>query len=422
MAATCVRFGAADIERAREHLAHAPAGLTLARLCAARHDGDDIDLDDAGHDPLALVSAGVAALWSFAFERAEHHLGRARIAARATGARYLELDALAHLALTRVLHDGPAAASEPAREAQRLAGRPAFTRTAAAAATEAALAHIAFFEDRPADAEAHLADALGGPAEPMLRRTLLRLSDLFELAYGGRASSSLTRRPAAGGRRALDLVVRARRQLADGDPVGARATLDTAPDDIGETRVAAAMIAVRDAPEAALDLLRASAPPLLGSTRVEALIVEALAHDRLGAPAWATDAMERALRCAEAAGHRSVFLLHPEAHHIVVARIAAGTAHRSLAGEVLAAIENALSAATKTSPPPLADPITARECDILRLLPTTAGNREIAAELDVTVNTVKTHLRAIYRKLGASDRRAAVERAHELQLVQRVAR
>jgi LuxR family transcriptional regulator, maltose regulon positive regulatory protein len=45
------------------------------------------------------------------------------------------------------------------------------------------------------------------------------------------------------------------------------------------------------------------------------------------------------------------------------------------------------------------------------------SNQEIAAELFVSVNTVKTHLKAIYRKLDVPDRREAVRRARELELL-----
>ena len=59
----------------------------------------------------------------------------------------------------------------------------------------------------------------------------------------------------------------------------------------------------------------------------------------------------------------------------------------------------------------LLEPLSERERAILRYLPTMMSNAEIASELFVSVNTVKTHLKSIYRKLGAARRREAVERA-----------
>jgi LuxR family maltose regulon positive regulatory protein len=65
----------------------------------------------------------------------------------------------------------------------------------------------------------------------------------------------------------------------------------------------------------------------------------------------------------------------------------------------------------------LPDPLTQRELTILSLLSTSMSNSEIADELCLSVNTVKTHLAAIYRKLPASRRREAVSRARELELI-----
>jgi LuxR family maltose regulon positive regulatory protein len=54
---------------------------------------------------------------------------------------------------------------------------------------------------------------------------------------------------------------------------------------------------------------------------------------------------------------------------------------------------------------------------VLRYLPTNLSRPEIADELSVSLNTVGTHLRRIYAKLGADDRSAAVQRARELRLL-----
>ena len=54
---------------------------------------------------------------------------------------------------------------------------------------------------------------------------------------------------------------------------------------------------------------------------------------------------------------------------------------------------------------------------MLRLLSGRLSQRQIAAELFVSLNTVKTHSRGIFRKLGAGDRRHAVQRARELGLL-----
>ncbi|MDT5352963.1 MAG: hypothetical protein QOJ56_1495 [Mycobacterium sp.] len=60
---------------------------------------------------------------------------------------------------------------------------------------------------------------------------------------------------------------------------------------------------------------------------------------------------------------------------------------------------------------------TAKELEVLRLLATRLSRREIGERLYVSLNTVKTHQRAVYRKLAVGDRRAAVSRARELGLV-----
>ena len=91
----------------------------------------------------------------------------------------------------------------------------------------------------------------------------------------------------------------------------------------------------------------------------------------------------------------------------------AGTGHRALLDNLIEAIEQP----NGTLPQMLAEPLSQRESAVLRFLPTMMSNQEIAGELFVSVNTVKTHLKAIYRKLGVDDRRGAVRRARELSLL-----
>ncbi|MEV6302947.1 LuxR C-terminal-related transcriptional regulator [Actinoplanes sp. NPDC051861] len=66
----------------------------------------------------------------------------------------------------------------------------------------------------------------------------------------------------------------------------------------------------------------------------------------------------------------------------------------------------------------LPEPLSERELEVLRFLPTVLAAHEIADELGISVNTVKAHMRSIYRKLGVARRREAVIRAGELDLIQ----
>ncbi|HEY6758036.1 MAG TPA: LuxR C-terminal-related transcriptional regulator [Baekduia sp.] len=94
-----------------------------------------------------------------------------------------------------------------------------------------------------------------------------------------------------------------------------------------------------------------------------------------------------------------------------------GTSHRSLIGEVQELAASGTAAAAAADVEPLREELSERELAVLRYLPTMLTAGEIAAELFVTVNTVKSHLKSIYRKLDARGRRDAVRRARELGLV-----
>jgi LuxR family maltose regulon positive regulatory protein len=72
---------------------------------------------------------------------------------------------------------------------------------------------------------------------------------------------------------------------------------------------------------------------------------------------------------------------------------------------------------TGQAAPMIVEPLSEREREVLRLLSGMLTTAEIGTEMYISVNTVKTHLRSIYRKLSAAHRGEAVRRARELQLI-----
>ncbi len=89
-----------------------------------------------------------------------------------------------------------------------------------------------------------------------------------------------------------------------------------------------------------------------------------------------------------------------------------------IAGRYLARVEARHQlAAPPSQPAGLVEELTGRELAVLRYLPAPMSQREIASELYVSLNTVKTHCKAIYRKLGVRDRKAAVQAARDINLL-----
>jgi LuxR family maltose regulon positive regulatory protein len=145
---------------------------------------------------------------------------------------------------------------------------------------------------------------------------------------------------------------------------------------------------------------------------VESATLLALAHAREREPAAAARVLDRALALAAETGVRWPFVeLGAPMEALLRRRLRSPGAHRALiielTGRTLGGYETA----------PLRDPLSPREQTLLRYLPTQLANREIAAELFITTNTVKTHLRSIYRKLEVEGRREAVTRARDLHLL-----
>ncbi|HWN28328.1 MAG TPA: LuxR C-terminal-related transcriptional regulator, partial [Actinomycetospora sp.] len=146
-------------------------------------------------------------------------------------------------------------------------------------------------------------------------------------------------------------------------------------------------------------------------TRVDAGVVGALLAHASGDGDRAADLLEEALIAAAPCGLRRPFLAEPDLAPLLAQCLERGSA----------AAEFALDLLGRPTPAHerrgLVDPLTERERLALRYLASSLSNTEIAAALYVSVNTVKTHQRAVYRKLGADGRRDAVRRARELGLL-----
>jgi LuxR family maltose regulon positive regulatory protein len=154
------------------------------------------------------------------------------------------------------------------------------------------------------------------------------------------------------------------------------------------------------------------------SIRAEAWLLDALACDGLAEHDDAARSLERSLDIADPAGLQRMIVTHAPAVVPVLHRHSQrGTSHPAMVARALESIERRGREGSRPATLLLAEPLSEREQAILRYLPTMMSNQEIAGELYVSVNTIKTHLKAIYRKLDAPGRREAVQRARDLGLV-----
>ena len=164
-------------------------------------------------------------------------------------------------------------------------------------------------------------------------------------------------------------------------------------------------------------LLRAAQDGRRTGSEIEIRVVEALAHQRRGDLARAVVALEAALGLAEPEGYARMFL--DEGPRMATLLTAVADGGRSPYARRL---RSALGAARDHGAPErpaaaLVEPLSGRERDVLRLLGTDLSGPEIARELVVSLNTVRTHTKNVYLKLGVNNRRAAISRARELGLL-----
>jgi LuxR family maltose regulon positive regulatory protein len=225
------------------------------------------------------------------------------------------------------------------------------------------------------------------PLAPALRGLALGVEAIARAASGHAGEAEALLR--SGSASAEQGAALARLRLLAGDAAGARAELATFLDGDGAIH---------------------------GSTRISIWVLDALAADVGADHDRASTSLERALDRAERNGHHQPFLeLGARVVPMLHRQLRRGTAHRSLIEDLLRVLEQPRSSGRPRAV--LAEHLSEREAVVLRFLPTMMSNHEIASELFVSVNTVKTHLKSIYRKLDVTDRRDALRRARQLELL-----
>lgn len=178
---------------------------------------------------------------------------------------------------------------------------------------------------------------------------------------------------------------------------------------------------IREAVELLGRLLEAAQESRRIGSLVEILMLQALTHEVQGERTVALEALEGALAVAlEPGAHVRLFLDEGEPMVSLLRdaeerELLGDHPHRLLnAGTTGGSGAAAPGAATALS---LAEPLSERELQVLRLLTSELSGPEIARELFISLNTLRTHTKHIFTKLGVSSRRAAVRRAQEQGLI-----
>jgi LuxR family transcriptional regulator, maltose regulon positive regulatory protein len=382
---------------------------------------------------LALINLGIAELWTARYDQADRHLEQGVALAHRIGRPFLEVTGLAHWAQLVSWWSYPLGAQR-ARQAIELAGRHGWAEEPIAGVAHLALGFPLVVQGQLEAGERSLEQAertLRAEVEPAAAMRLRAAQGMFEMVSGRpeaaldafRAAERLAERfvtEHALARRLRSLILQTLVRLDQSQCVEqALAEMDAQERDRGEMRNAAAVLwLARDDPKAATVAL---APVIDGSVPlvnahlwdVQAWLLEAIARDALSDAGAARRALEHALDLAKPEGLLFPFLFDP-APGLLDRHRRLGTAHAVLISEIL----NVLSRGAHGGPPPrLIEPLSQGEIRVLRYLPTKLSAPEIADQLYLSVNTVKTHMRHVYDKLGAHRRHEAVEQARALGLL-----
>ncbi len=423
-----------SLARRRGHLAGVLEQVRFLDSPVTGQSEEDIAL---GSDlrAVALMNLGAAEAWSLGLPDAERHLLQGAVLAREIGRPYLEVGCLAQLGFASKIEPF-ATAQLRCREAIALAERYGWGTEPVAAPALVTLAGTLVWTGEFDEGQRWLqrtAQALATDTGPEIRLLLHSTNGQLHGCLGRHRealedfSAAERLRSQLAGSHALAsqvtgwlLATQARAGLP-GEALARLEALDDGRAGAGEIRNARAVICLEERdPAGALgavrDVLDGTAPVVGYVTLVEAALIAGLAYRELGDERAAKQAAERALGLAEAdrlvlpfaiTGSRELLEMLPR-HE---------TAHAALLTFILDVLRGSSRAAAGRPASPPAEELSPGELRVLRFLPTNLSRPEIAGELSVSVNTVNTHVRSIYAKLGVQDRSSAVQRARELRLL-----
>jgi LuxR family maltose regulon positive regulatory protein len=434
------------------HAPHQRIRAAIVGLTASRRDGDvgatlrwsrravrqgDVDISDVEADRLRAIlleHRGWAMLWSGAPEQAQQDLREAHRAARWIGDDALQLSAESLLSACELRLGRVSAAADLANEALAFAADRGNTMAPEAALASFVLA-AAHGKRGEMDALEVMLDqgrsaARGGevhdtPLWAMEARLRARLDHWQGNPDVGANLLSATRRriendPDLAGLAWTLALDEADLCLAAGRPEAARQLLASEAargEPVRSARLRAKLAAAagdahaaRMILEGALDAAREDDRPADTSAWLQLAVQRLEGRD----PAGAWESLERALRVSEPDGIAHPFLMEGRSAELLWSHVGRGTGYEGWALTLIDRIESRRPAARGAAP---AERLSERERTVLQYMDTLMSVNEISRELYVSTNTIKTHIKHIYRKLGVGRRRDAVERGHALHLL-----